>query len=468
MGREHNKFPIKADVKPFFKRILKAIPFSNMFVPEIVSESKGIYLFGKTNMLPNNLMKWVLDSGTAKRAVSKRATYISADGFVEDGAANFKVNAVQTADKILTEIAGYQAYFKGFALHVKRSAEGIQIKTIPFQDIRKRLDGKFSYNPTYSALKFDQSKEQIICAFKGVKPLTEFELNEIQANGEIIYAYHKNADNPNYPIPDYYAGIEDIRTSSELQKFDFESVTNAFLPSAILTLVGNLDDSQKDESGRTEKDYFDETLEQFTGNVKNAEGKSGRMRLMVTTARTKEEIPSLQTFDAKAIVDASNTKRDIIDRAVCRLFGVNPALVGFADASILGNQQALANASKEMCNEVISDQQLITEIFAAIYPEIPNWDITSFTPISFIPDVILADLTPTERRALVGYDELPSLTTGESLLSERLGVGGTQSLVGILTDATLASEQKISALEILFGIPHDDAVKLVGGGTTTA
>ena len=71
-------------------------------------------------------------------------------------------------------------------------------------------------------------------------------------------------------------------------------------------------------------------------------------------------------------------------------------------------------------------------------------------------------MTPTERRALVCYNELPSLTTGESLLSERLGVGGTQSLVGILTDTTLLSAQKIAALEILFGIPHDDAIKLVG------
>lgn len=448
--------------KPFNKRVVKIIPYQNMFVPENKNESKGIYLFGKNNLLPNNLMKWVLDSGIAKRAVSKRAAYISADGFVDENAANFQVNPVQTADRLLTEIAGYQSYFKGFSLHVKRSAVGIQVRTIPFQDIRKRLDGKFSYNPTYSALKFDATKEQIVSAFKGARPLSEFELAEIQANGEIIYAYHRNADNPQYPIPDYYAGIEDIRTSSELQKFDFESVTNAFLPSAILTLVGAIDDTQKDSNGMTEKDYLDESLEQFTGNVKNSEGKSGRMRLMVMTARNKEEVPTLQTFDAKAIVDASNTKRDIIDRAVCRLFGVNPALVGFSDAAILGNQQALSNASNEMCNDVISDQQLITETMAMVYPEILNWDVTSFKPISFIPDAILTDLTPTERRALVGYPELPSLTTGESLLSERLGVGGTQSLVGILTDVSLLKEQKISTLEILFGIPHDDAVKLVG------
>lgn len=437
-----------------------------MFVPEIKNESKGVYMYGKDNLLPNKLMRWVLDSGTAKKAVSKRSTYISADGFIDENASNFKVNEYQTADKILTEIAGYQSYFKAFALHIVRDGNNnIQIKSVlPFQNIRKKLDGRYVYNATFSSAKYDSTKDQIIEAFKPDQ-LTAEEMMLVKDNGELLYAYNKSADNPNYPIPDYYAGIEDIRTSSELQKFDFESVTNAFLPSAILTVIGELDNQNQDDTGRTEQDYFDESLEHFTGNVKDAEGKSGRMRLMVTTARTKDEIPSLQTFDAKAIVDASNTKRDIIDRAVCRLFGVPPVLVGFADAQVLGNQQALANASNELNNDVLSDQQLVTETFALLFPEIKNWDITSLKPINYIPDAILNDLTPTERRSLVGYPELQSKTIGDQLLYERLGVGGTQSLVGIISDPTLSKEQKKASLQLLFGLLPADADKLVGGDT---
>jgi len=411
-----------------------------MFVPTQENKTKGIYMFGHDNLLPNKLMKWVLNSGTAKRAVSKRSAYISADGFVDDTAANFQVNPLQTADKIVTEISGYQSYFKGFALHVKRTPE-IQLTVLPFQCVRKKLDGNFIFNPTFNDVKFDEKKNIEIAAFKGLK-LTPAQLEEVRENGEIIYAYHRNADNPNYPIPDYYAGIEDIRTASELQKLDFESVVNGFIPSALLTFVGELDDEIEDETGMTEKDYFDEQLESFTGGMKNADGVSGRMRALVSWVRTKDEIPSLQAYDAKSIIDASNAKREIIDRTVCRLFGVHPTLIGFSDAAILGNQQAMANASNELSNDVVSDQQLITEVFAMVYPDIKNWDLTSFKPISYIPETILADLTPTERRALVGYDELPQLTTGESLLSERLGVGGTQSLVSILVDVKLTPEQK--------------------------
>jgi hypothetical protein len=393
-----------ADAKTKFKSFFRTLPFVNMWVPEIKNESKGIYLFGKDNLLPNKLLKWVLDSGTAKRAAAKRAAYIAADGFLDETAANLQVNPFQTADKILTEIALYCAYFKGFTLHVKRK-EKIEIYVKPIQCIRKKLDGNFVYNPSLSTLKVDQKQEIVIKNFLGIRPITQDELNSIQANGELIYAYHRSADNPQYPIPDYYAGIEDIRTGAELQRFDLESVTNAFLPSAILTIIGGIDDETEDEEGLTEKDRLDDCLDEFTGNVKDSEGRSRRMSLAVLTARTKDEVPVLQTFDAKAIIEASNTKRDLIDRAQSRLFGVHPMLLGFADPAGLGNQQAMANASNELNNDVLSDQQLITEIFAMVYPNI-NWDISTFRPIQFIPDRILDDLTSDERRALVGFAPL--------------------------------------------------------------
>jgi len=453
--------------KKFFKSFFRAIPFVNMFVPEIKNESKGIYYFGKDNLLPNKLLKWVLDSGTAKRAVSKRSAYIAADGFVDDSAANLMVNSKMTADKILTEISGYSSYFKGFALNIVRNGNNeIMIKQVlPLQDIRKKLDGNLIYNPTYSALKFDRNQEITIKPFLGARKLNADEMASVYNHGELLYAYHKSADNPTYPIADYYAGIEDIRTSSELQKLDFESTVNGFMPSAILTLIGGLDNESKDENGMTEQDYFDESLESFTGNKKDADGRSDRFKLLVANARTKEEVPSLQAFDAKPILEASNSKREVIDRAVCRLFGVPPVLCGFQDAAVLGNQQAMANASQELCNDVMSDQQLITEAFKEIYPAY-NWDITTFKPIQYIEPELMAVLTPTEKRALIGYEELPSLTTGESLLSERLGVGGTQSLVSILVDPALSSEQKKAAMQVLFGLTDEDANKLVQGAIT--
>ena len=444
--------------------MIKVLPFQNMFIPEKVDRATGVYFYGKDNKLPNKLMSWVLDSGTAKKAQSKRANYISADGFTNKASGEFKVNPNQSADQLLNEIAGYQSFFKGFALRVKRNLTSTEFRVdcLAFQDIRKKEDGTFTYNPSLSSNKFDKKKEVILHPFK--RELNTEEMQQRIEHGELVYAYNKSADNSYYPIPDYYAGIEDIRSSSELQKFDFETVMNAFVTSAILTLIGEKDDITKDESGMTELDYFMEELEKFTGNVKDSDGVSGRMRMLIMTARNKDEVPVLTPFDAKVIVDASNTKREIIDRSVCRLFGVHPVLIGFSDAAVLGNTQAIANASQELNNDVIPDQRLIAEVFNLIYQD-KDWTVSSFRPIQYVPDAFLSVLTESEKRQLIGFPELEQQTTSERMLADVLGVGGTQSLVAIISDPLLSREQKKATLEILFGITTEDADRLVGDAT---
>jgi hypothetical protein len=450
---------IKKTGRHFFAKV---VSFQNMFVPEKVDKQKGLYFYGFDNRLPNKLMSWVLDSGTAKKAQAKRATYIAADGFLEKTQADFKINQKQTANELLDEISGYQSYFKGFALKVIRDGnrKPVRLEPFPFQDIRKKTDGSFIYNPTLSSDKYDKSKEVVIAEFKSFE-ISEADFVNTVKTGELIYAYKKSADNPQYPIPDYYAGIEDIRSSSELQKFDYETVMNAFITSAMLTIIGEMDDTEKDEGGMTERDYIMDELEKFTGEVKDANGVSGRMRMLIMTAKTKDHVPVLTPFDAKVIIDASNSKREIIDRAVCRLFAVHPVLIGFADAQLLGNMQALANASNELANDVLNDQLLISETLKKVFPD-RDWKISRFRPIQYVPDALLSKLTDTEQRALIGYPELKAATdAGVKLLTERLGVGGTQSLVAILSDTTLKPEQKRAALKLLFGLSDDDTKLLV-------
>lgn len=455
--------------KPHIKSIS---PFKNRYEPTIENKQKGIYDYGRKNNLPNRLLEWVLDSGTAKLAQAKRATYIAADGFQEDEAAKFMVNDKQTADDLLGELAGYMSYFKGAALWVKRDGNGVikSVSVLPLQDIRKKLDGNYTYNPTLSAKKFEKDKDKTIHRFLGAQPLTEMQLQGVGANGELLYIYKPTADNKHYPIPDYYAAIEDVRTSSELQKFDLETVYNAFITSAILTIFGDYDNQTEDDRGMTAQDYLDEQLKQFTGDGKDGDGVSGRNKLLVMTARTPDEAPKLQPFDSKVILEASNTKRDIIDRAVCRAFGVNPALVGFADAAILGNQQALANASDELSKNVWAEQAMISAAFKALFPEM-DWTITSFRPIQYIPTELLKDLTASERRALIGYPELEQeANTDTKTLAELLGVDGTQSLTAVLADPAISDAQKVQIMQILFGLTPEQSNSLVygseGGATT--
>lgn len=440
----------------------------SLFVPAYEDKSQNIYRFGEDNFLPQKFIRYINDSGTAKRCANEVAKYIQADGFAATATKALIVgqNKKFKADDLLALTAYDLSYFKGFAWNIGRDPQTgkvISVDHIPFQCVRKTLAGDFLINLTIGSPYYKKSANKYYPAFGGAQmPLPQLlaQMKEYGKCGEILYAYESTPDNPHYPIPDWFAAWEDVRTSSELQKFDLEAVLNGFVPGAILTTVGKVDDVTKDANGKTDKDRQEEALEGFTGNAKTSDGLSGRNGLLVLNAPTKDEIPSLQTFDAKAIIDASNSKRDAIERSVCRLFGVHPVLIGHSDAAVLGNQQAMANASLQLNLYVNPLQRLIERSLKECFPAVDT-AITQFKPINYIPTEVYGKLTDDEIRGLFGFPKSEVDNSDVKLLSEKLGVGGTDSLTKILVDPALSIPQKRATIQILFGISEQDSIKLV-------
>lgn len=424
-----------------------------MFVPEIRNEGKGIYNYGKNNLLPNELMRRILDSGIAKRCITKTKSYIAATGFVDATLGDMIVNEKQSANQLLNEQAGYAAYFNGAAFHVSRTGTKItEIKAIPFQCVRRRLDGNFEVNLTYGQPLFRQDESKVYAAFGGVNVTNEYISKqvtdkEIGLNGEILYCYLPTADNQQYPVPDYYAGIEDIRSAAELAKFDLETIINGFITSGILNWVGDLDNTIIQANGLTERQEFDAELAKFTGTEKDSNGLSGRQKLLVNMAGSKEEFATLESFDSKAIMDASNSKRDIIERIVCRLFGINPVLMGFADAAILGNQQAMANASNELNKVVDPIQEMLEEAFKQLYPD-KEWKISEYTPITFVAPELIANMTQDEIRSkLLG---LPPLL--HTIPVDQLEIITNLSALNPRLSAAIANNLDVNTLRAMIGL----------------
>lgn len=371
--------------------------FVNVFVPDLINKSVGIYNYGYNNLLPNELVKYIADSGIATRCVGKVSEYIASNGFVDKANASLKVNEKQTANKLLQEQAINAAMFRGFAYHISRKGGKISsVVSIPFQCIRKKTDGNFLYNPTFGQKLYDKTQDKTYPAFVGSEMPTSILSDPKYKDGEVFYVYQKTPFNSYYPVPDYYSGIEEIRTSSELAKMDLELALNGFMPSAIVTVVGNIDDSVEDDNGKTEMDYIRDDFKKFTGEEKE-NGISGRFKGLLMHAPSKEDLPQITTFDAKSILEASNNKRDIIGREVCKLFGVHPVLVGFSDAQILGNQQALSNCSLELTKTVDHLKRMLIESFEMMFPNM-DWSISEYLPINYVPDALLSDMTQNERR----------------------------------------------------------------------
>lgn len=429
-------------------KVKKVFSFLNRLVNIKESKNTHIYNYDLDNKFPQTLIKILDESPTGTACIERRAEYIYAKGFIDETAGALKVNPFQTANDLLNEIKYQASTFECVAIHVSRKADGTvgMIKQVPFELLRKNSNGDIIFNPTFGESKYNSELDVRYSKFLGTKITTDtlnFLMTEYP-NGEIIYHFRKKPAKHIYPIPAYYSSVESIMADAEFGKYKLESVNNSFLPSGILTLVGDVDDNNKDDSGMTEWDYIESQLEAFTGNVKDPSGNTGRQKLMVLHAKSKEEIPTYTTLNNADILNSANESRKDTAATICSATGVPPFLIGL-DGTVGFASNIIAD-NIELFNNAINDlKNLCEDIFKVCFPQY-DWSISSLSPIKYIPDSILNDLTSDERRALVGYPakELSVPSEGEKLLN------------------TLNSLSPLIATKILEYIPQDKLLEAIG------
>lgn len=436
--------------------------FVNRLVHITEDKSKGIIRYDSDNAFPQNLVKQLGESSTASACIDKLHQYIFADGLTDEQVGALKVNDTQTLNDIINENSRIYATFRGVALHVSRRADGSigQVKTVPFEQVRKSENGLYIVNPTFGTKKVDEKKNKFFPAFKGEKVIPEM----VSPVGEILYWFVKKPMQYDYPIPSYYSAIEDINADAELSKYELETVTNGFVPSGILQIVGNIDDQTEDDAGKTQWDYINDSLAGFTGQLKDSTGASGRQSLLVLHAKTKEELAVYTPLFNEGVLNATENATRRIAQKVCRSFGVPPMLIGL-DGNVGFATNIIADNIELFNNHITPLQEELLTPFRMLFPKL-DLGLTKLTPLKYIEPALLEDLTTKERREIIGYETVETDTSTEVSLAQTLGVGGTQSLVGVLQDTILTPEQKVNTLEILFNLPKDKAEKLVLGNVT--
>jgi hypothetical protein len=365
-----------------FKKTSK-VHFRNILPTTFENKALGYHKFGWNDNLPLEIIDIINNSGTAKKAAKKYAEYIESDGFVSEQASFFKVNEKETADKLLSKAALSFAYMDCAVFHISRLGNGRVGKAtlMPFQKIRKSLDGNWMYNPTIGLEKLDKNAWIKLQDFQG--EVASFEamtknITDFNSNGEIYYVFDGNPfDSDVYAIPDFLASVEDVKTSSELSKMDYEAVLNGFNLGGVMTFFG-VDDNEKGEDGLTDRQRIEGEMVQFTGMKKNKDGLTSRFAVLVNFAEMAEQAPIFSGNDPKPILEASNSKRDIIERAVCRLWGVHPVLLGYAEAAVLGNDNAIKQAMAMLRQTVNPVQRLITQAFRNMFGAQIDWTISEF------------------------------------------------------------------------------------------
>jgi len=357
--------------------------FKNILPVTTEKKGDGYFRYGWNDNLPLELIEAINNSGVAKKAAKKYAEYIQADGFVSPVASGFKVNSKQTADKFVGIFATSWSYFNAVVIHVSRLGNGRVGKSevMPLQKFRRGINGTWFYNPTIQTDKYRRDAWVELQDFQG--EVASFEAMDINVNhfggrGEILYVYNGNPfDSGHYGLPDYLAAFEDLKTSSELSKMDYEAVLNGFVLGGIMTFSG-VNETTEGEDGLTDRQRVEEAMTQFTGLQKNKDGLTSRFGVLAHFVETPEQAPTYTATDPKPILEASNTKRDIIERSICRLFGVHPVLLGYSEAAVLGNTNAIEQARKELREAVKPVQGLIQETMVTMYGNSIDWTLSEY------------------------------------------------------------------------------------------
>lgn len=443
----------------------RTLTYKNRVVKIVKDNNSDLIKYGADNSFPQNLINQLDESGTATACIDVLSQYIYAEGLVNEQLGNFKINDKQTFNELIAEVTSYVSPFQAVPLYVMRGLNGKvkELKLVPFEQIRRTDRGTFIVNPTFGTKQFKKEKSKEYPAFYGAE-ITPQELQEHvfewgEEVGEILYYFRKKPMKNHYPIPTYYSAIEDINTDSENSKYELESVTNSFLPSGILNIVGNYDDTQRDESGMTQQDYLDQTLLQFTGSEKDETGASGRQKLLILQAKTKEELAVYQPLSNEGILNAIENSTRRVAEKVARAFGVPPFLIGLG-GNVGFSTNIIADNIELFNNRVKVLQELISDAFEQCFPNL-DFTLTQLNPIKYINPEVFAKLTDAEIRAIGGYETVDTEQTTTITLAQTLGVGGTQSLVGILQDSVLSPSQKVQTLIILFGLSEEQANKLI-------
>jgi hypothetical protein len=189
----------------------------------------------------------------------------------------------------------------------------------------------------------------------------------------------------------------------------------------------------------------DAERDSFKQGLVDNSGASGAGKIIIMQGQgfdNTPEVTSIPTNQNDKLFDS--TIENILNK-ICFAHGINPSIMGIKVAGSLGNDAELEMSYSIFEKNVIMPlRDELTEIYDALL------DIAGVKNSIVINDFQIISGGATS-------------ATEEPSLADKLGIGGTQTLVSILSDALLTKEQKVNAVMLLYNMPIEDAKKLVYG-----
>lgn len=375
------------------------------------SNSLHIEPYGAGNLLPQQIMATVYDSGTATACFRRLSRFIKADGFREEASGKAVVGFHgETADALLSQLVPYVAMFTAPVLAVRFSLGGEfqGVEVLANETVRRlkktEANGNYAFvsNEKLGTRDYQGKDDVFYHAFAPgmdaglIRRQIKEQLREHgYYNGHLLYLYDRLPGQNVYPVPLYWSAKEDMETDAALGRVERKEVKSGFRPDAWVTVIGPEYSDVTNDKGEL---VDSPKMEQMMGVIKDLKGSDTDSSVLITAAAKKDEVPQIHSFESKALSRMSD-QTDRIARKVCKAWGVPPFLVGVETPGKLGASSEIFNLIALFQMDVVEAQGMLQRLFESLFPG-PDWSISTLNPVQFIPDQIWATLTPEEIAAL--------------------------------------------------------------------
>lgn len=416
-------------------------------------EMVKVHTWGENNLLPQEVLRVLYDSGTASTCVERIGQFVNGRGFTQEATAKTRANERQTLAEVLAEASETAAVGLGVA-YILRFTYGGQLAELYVADVdclRREKDGtgRFVLNSKLAEGAMPVKDNEVYLPYDPSASPAELGQQVLEAAGSaagywghLWFSFPARLGRKRYPLPTWWASKEAVEADAEVPRYDLKQFRNGFFPDTIMTVVGRKYEDVPNENwqpglGQTEADRpFVRSAERaaLDATVRELKDNSSKASIMLNVVETKEEMPQIDWVDkgpnSKGLTDASAR----IEGRVYRLFGVPPELCGVATPGKLGSNQQIVTLIQLFGLVVDKARELVLTPLRHLFPAL-DLSITPLDPVDYLDPAVAGVMTPDELRAVRG---LPPVEKPETSAAQQT-LAALNGLSPLLANAVLSA-----------------------------
>jgi len=408
--------------------------------PTFSKNVKGWINYGSNNLLPQEIIELNNQSAINKAVIDNKVTYICGAGLNKNEYYG-QLNPSDTWDDLIERIAKDYVTFGGYCFQVilNENGESVSLYHTDFSKIRVGETNEYG-----KYISFFLSNDW-------TKTTGQYAPVQIKAYGsedpqkQTPYLFYYKDYEPSldyYPIPQYYSAFSYIEADGLLAKFYRNSINNGFAPSVIVTIPSNPSEESKAQFNKDLNDTF--------------AGTNGANAIVVLYGESQDIKPIVTPFTASKNADLYNDIDKIIFQKIISAHRLtSPTLAGLSGSGSLSG-----NANEIINSYILYNKTVIQQLRNKILNTLSVFTIRNGYKKLEIEELDLVAEIEEKNNNSDSIDTPDSDNEGGDSLASKLGVGGTQALISVLT-SEMSENEKIATLKILFGLSDDEANELI-------